>query len=61
MGTDIADYATVSGFSDLWDFFPVNEKISVSSIDVAYSLEYVTNVVGHSFAPFVFIRSFLEL
>ena len=57
MVADITDYVAVDKLGALWDLVPVNEK-HFSSLYVSYSLYEASDIIVHSFAPFLFIGYF---
>ena len=48
---------SICDLGDLEDFVTVDEKISVSSLDVPYSFEKAYAIIVHVLAPFQFVRT----
>ena len=51
---NVADDMAIFHLGTCGDFVPVDEKTSVSSLGVPYSLEKASDIVGNALAPFHF-------
>ena len=60
LGTDFMDDTVIYERGALGDFVPVDEKTSVSSLDVPYSLENVLVIVWNALVPFKFSGPFMR-
>ena len=54
LGKNVTDDTAICDLGSLGDFVPVNEKTSVSSLDVPYFLENPYDCIGHALAQFKF-------
>ena len=61
LGPDFIDDTVICDLGALGDFVTLDEKISVSSFDVTYSLEKVLGINGNTLVPFKFFGTLHEV
>ena len=56
LGPNVTVNTAICDLGALGDFVPVDEKTSVSYLDIPYSLEKASDIIVHALASFQFMR-----